>query len=476
MLKIPSSLRRVLEQTPQLQRAYLVGGCVRDHLLGLQPKDYDVEVFGVDYEGLLAALAPLGRVDVVGRSFGVAKLTVDDGRTCDFTLPRRDSKVAQGHRGFEVAFDPGVTPQQAAERRDFTINALMYDQRADQVLDFFGGQADLAARVLRHIGPAFVEDPLRVLRGMQFAGRFRLQAAPETIELCRQIKSTFSELATERVTEEWFKWASQSVEPSLGLRFLQQTEWLDHFAELKALAGVAQDPVWHPEGDVFVHTGHCCDALARLSAWQQSERTTRIALMLATLCHDLGKPQTTQVELKDGRQCIVSPSHDSVGGELAEKFLSRIGVPAAIVARVVPLVVSHMAHLQTHSDRSIRRLAKRLEPSTIEELCLVITADQQGRPPLPADASPQLEELRSRAAALALERAAPQPILLGRHLVELGMKPGREIGAILARAFDVQLDGKFDDLAGAIGWLADDSTLTLPDDVRAAAALKRDPR
>src|SRR5262245_25566263 len=218
--QLPTGLAQILQETPALKRAFLVGGCVRDWRLGQPQKDHDVEVFGCSYEQLASALSRWGRTDLVGRSFGVVKLTTGRGETFDFSIPRKDSKVAPGHKGFEIEFDPDITPQQAAARRDYTINALMFDPRRDEVLDFFGGRQDLQNRVLRQTGPAFVEDPLRVLRGMQFAARFDLQAAPETLQLCRSIQASYQELAAERVREEWFKWAEKSVVPSRGLRFL----------------------------------------------------------------------------------------------------------------------------------------------------------------------------------------------------------------------------------------------------------------
>src|ERR1017187_4642055 len=172
---VPPELERILRQTPKLRQAWLVGGCVRDGLLGCPGKDFDVEVFGIGYETLAQALARWGKVDLVGQSFGVVKLTTGGGHHYDFTIPRRDSKVAAGHKGFAVELDPSITPAQAAARRDFTINSLMFDPRTGEMLDFFGGAADLRGRILRHTSPAFVEDPLRVLRGMQLAARFNLQ-------------------------------------------------------------------------------------------------------------------------------------------------------------------------------------------------------------------------------------------------------------------------------------------------------------
>ena len=450
---VPNELARLLAEVPELSRAFLVGGCVRDALLGLTVKDFDVEVFGVSYERLAKALRQWGRVDYVGQSFGVVKLTTGSGLAYDFSIPRRDRKVAQGHKGFEVEFDADITPQEAASRRDFTLNALMFDPRRGEVLDFFGGQADLRERVLRHTSGAFVEDPLRVLRGMQFASRFNLRAAPETVALCRSIKASFGELAVERVGDEWFKWAAKSAVPSVGLRFLADTEWLEHFPELAALRGTPQDPEWHPEGDVFTHTGHCCDALVKLPQWQAADEASRIAWMLAVLAHDFGKPAATHEALRDGRMRIVSPGHEQGGVEPALKFLERIHAPHAIRDRVPPLVANHLAHMQPVTDRGVRRLAKRLEPETIAGLCVIVTADHNGRPPKPPCVPDGVKALLAKAEELRVQDSAPKPILLGRHLIAAGMKPGKEFKAILHEAFEAQLEGQFGDLAGAQAWL-----------------------
>lgn len=450
---LPADLAAILRDTPELGRAYLVGGCVRDWLLGAARKDFDVEAFGVRFDQLAQALERWGRVDLVGRSFGVVKLTTEDRNTYDFSIPRRDSKMGAGHRGFDVEFDPRLTLEEAAARRDFTINALMYDPREDRLLDFFGGEHDLQAGVLRHTSAAFPEDPLRVLRGMQFAARFELQAAPETIELARSIKHTFGELARERVREEWFKWAEKSAKPSVGLRFLAATEWIEHFPEISNLRGVPQDPEWHPEGDVFTHTCHCCDALVTVPAWQQADSETKIAWMLAVLAHDFGKAVTTTSAVRHGMPRIVSPGHEAAGGPMAEAFLERINAPNRIRERVEPLVVNHMAWFETMTDRAVRRLSKRLEPENISGLLAVMTADSLGRPPLSRGVPSNVLNLAAKAEELNVREAAPEPILLGRHLLDQGLKPGRELGALLNAAYQAQLEGKFEDLDGALEWV-----------------------
>lgn len=453
-LDLPSDLSRLLREVPALNRSYVVGGSVRDALLGREVKDFDVEVFGIDYDELARALRPFGRADLVGRSFGVIKLSLG-ASVHDFSIPRRDSKIGPGHRGFEVKFDPGITPQVAAARRDFTLNALMYDPRRAEILDFFGGQQDLERRVLRHTSPAFEEDPLRVLRGMQFVGRFQLTPAPETIEVCRKMASSFPELAVERVREEWFKWASLSTLPSAGLRFLESTDWIRHLPELDAIRNVPQEPQWHPEGDVFTHTCHGLDALVGLPEWREADEPSRIVWMLAVLTHDFGKAVCTAVVEREGHRRIVSPGHERASGDLARSFLERLRAPNSILDRVLPLVVNHMAHFQEVSERAVRRLARRLAPETVEHLCVVMTADAMGRPPRPPEIPATVRALRQVAMDLQLANEAPKPILLGRHLLALGFEPGREIGRWTDAAFEAQLDGKFSDVEGAYAWLAD---------------------
>lgn len=450
---IPAELTDALRRLPELGRAYLVGGCVRDWLLGVPVKDFDIEVFGVSYAQLATALARCGRVDCVGRSFGVIKLTTRPGEVFDFTLPRRDSKRGPGHRGFEIAVDPDLSLPEAAARRDFTINAMFFDPRRGEVLDFHHGQEDLRQRMLRHTSSAFADDPLRVLRGMQFAGRFGLKAAAETVALSASIRGAFGELACERVRDEWLKWAGDSIRPSAGIRFLEDTGWIDHFPELAALQDVPQDPIWHPEGDVLTHTSLALDALCQLESWRKADRDTRIVCSFAVLTHDFGKPATTQHIVRDGQRRIISPGHELESASLAEAFLARLGIPISIRRRVGPLVLNHMAHLTAPSERHVRRLTRRLHPETLDHLGLVITADYSGRPPLPPGAPASLTELIQQAERMALLQAAPQPILKGRHLLSEGFAAGQNMGVLLSRAYQAQLEGEFSDLPGAMRWL-----------------------
>ncbi|HET9221707.1 MAG TPA: HD domain-containing protein, partial [Roseiflexaceae bacterium] len=428
----------------------IVGGAVRDMLLGHAPKDLDVEVYRLDVEQLAAALAPFGRLDAVGRSFGVLKLRTPAGQEFDFALPRRESKIGAGHRGFLAAPDPTMTPQEAAARRDFTINAMALTPDG-QVLDFFGGQADLRDRVLRHTTNAFAEDPLRVLRGMQFAARFDMLLAPETAALGRALLPEAPTLPIERVWAEWWKWASKSVRPSAGLRALEETGWISLYPELVALIDCPQDPVWHPEGQVGIHNHYVVDAASTIAVRDGLEGEERAVLLFAALCHDLGKPATTSHE-SDGR--IRSPGHDQAGIAPTQSLLRRIGCPHDIAAQVVPLVREHMNHIgMAVTDRAVRRLALRLAPATIEQWGRLVEADHNGRPPLPPG-NPAYE-IVALAQRLGAAEGRPEPILLGRHVIEAGMlRPGPQLGALLRRAYQAQIDGAFATAEEGLEWAA----------------------
>jgi tRNA nucleotidyltransferase (CCA-adding enzyme) len=422
-------------------RAMLVGGCVRDALLGLAATDLDVEVYGIEPAELVELLASYFPVDLVGESFGVVRLREFP---IDVSLPRRESKRGLGHRGFKIESDPRMDPRDAASRRDFTINAIALDPEDGRVFDPFEGAADLKRRVLRHTSDKFSEDPLRVLRGMQFAARFELQPAPETIELCRQIEP--EGLAPERILGEWRKLILQGARPSLGLAFLRDCGWLRHYPELEALIGCEQNPRWHPEGDVWTHTLHCMDEFAAERVGVERED---LVVGFAVLCHDIGKPATT-VRGADGR--ISTKNHGTVGAEMARVFLGRMTDEEKLIDEVVPLVARHLAPLQLFGgkagDAAIRRLA--CEVDRIDRLVRVAYADQRGRPPLRVERFEAGDWLLERARALSIDNQPPKPLLMGRHLIELGLKPGPDIGEVLEACFTRQIEGEFNTLEAGL--------------------------
>lgn len=424
-------------------RALLVGGWVRDALLGIRSKDIDIEVYGLSSDELEALLNKYFRADRVGKAFAVYKLK---GLPIDVSLPRRESKTGTGHKGFTVEGDPEMSFEEAASRRDFTLNAVMWDPLSNEIIDPYNGRKDIEKRQLRHVSDKFSEDPLRVLRGMQFVARFKLKPAAETIALCQNIEP--EGLPKERLFEEWKKLLLRGIDISAGLNFLKDTGWVKYFPELEALIDCKQDAQWHPEGDVWVHTSHCLDAFARNRIDEEWED---LIVGLAVLCHDFGKPLTTIVD-EEGR--IRSPKHETVGLRPAESFLKRLTDEKAIIEEVLPLVETHMrpnALYKTDAgDAAIRRLARLVK--RIDRLLRVVDADMGGRPPLPAD-SEAGEWLKKRAEDLAVKDAAPEPIILGRHLIEQGLKPGTHFGEILREAYEAQLDGAFQDIDGGLAWL-----------------------
>jgi hypothetical protein len=207
----PDAERAVAVITALGGRPLLVGGSVRDRLLGIESKDIDIEVHGpVSWLQLTEALAEHGRVDTVGAAFGVIKF----GRDVDISFPRRDSKTGSGHTGFMIDVDPTMTVEEALSRRDFTMNSMAMDLNTNKLIDPFGGVSDLMQGIIRHTSDAFVEDPLRILRAVQFAARFSMTIAPETAKLCRSIVKSFDQISIERVWIEWEKILTKGKSPT----------------------------------------------------------------------------------------------------------------------------------------------------------------------------------------------------------------------------------------------------------------------
>lgn len=459
-MTLPPELDRIVRDLDAAGfRALVAGGAVRDDLLGLKPKDFDIEVYGVSFDVLVELLVRYGRIDLVGQSFGVVKLTVSGGRIYDFSLPRRDSKIGRAHRDFLATFDPGITPEEAASRRDFTINAMAFDPVSNELLDFFGGREDLQTRVLRATSDAFREDPLRVLRGMQFACRFDLTVDPGTAEQCANIADEYSTLAQERVAEEFMKWAIKSTRPGRIAEYLVTTKWIVHFPEIGNLLGVPQDPEWHPEGDVGIHTMHVVDAAARIADRDELDGDERAVLLFSALTHDFAKAGTTALRERNGVPRWTAHGHEAAGGPLARAFLERIGIKPAIVEQVVPLVENHLAHSSLRNDvtpRTVRRLALRLAPANITQLIRLIEADHSGRPPLPAGLPDSAIRIRDMAAAQAVETKPQRALILGRHVLPyFDNRSGSHIGDITRAAYEAQTDGVFSTEEEALQWLSD---------------------
>jgi tRNA nucleotidyltransferase (CCA-adding enzyme) len=416
-------------------RALVVGGWVRDRLLGLPSKDVDLEVFGVPASDLRALLDDFGRVETVGESFTVYKIG-----DLDVSLPRRESKVGRGHRAFAVEGDPSMSFDEAARRRDFTINAIGWDLLDHEYVDPFHGGDDLERRVLRVVDASrFAEDSLRVLRAVQFTARFELTIAPATRDLCRAIP--LDDLPAERVWGEVEKLLLLPARPSLGLAAALDLGVVERlFPEMAALVGCDQEPAWHPEGDVWVHTLLVVDeAHARI---HDLPRHAQLAVMLGAVCHDLGKPATTAFQ--DGR--IRSLGHEEAGVAPALALLDRLNVHSIdgydVRAQVVGLTAHHLKPGAWHKvrdqvgDGAFRRLAQKVD---LELLARVAAADCRGRPG-DFDCS-AMEWFLERARALGVEHGPPKPLVLGRHLIALGVRPGPRMGEVLRAVYERQLDG-----------------------------------
>jgi tRNA nucleotidyltransferase (CCA-adding enzyme) len=464
MLDLSPALERIVRDLHSAgYRALIAGGAVRDALLGLHPKDIDIEVYGISYDALAEFLKAHGRLDLVGKSFGVVKFRTHntaEGDACDFSVPRRDSKTGPSHRDFLTTFDPSITPQEAAGRRDFTINAMAYDPFTGELLDFFGGRTDLENRILRATSGAFSEDPLRVLRGMQFACRFDLTIDPATADLSRSIANEYSTLAKERVAEEFMKWAKSS--PPLGnpgriADYLADTGWLRHFPEIEKLRGVPQDPEWHPEGDVSIHTMLVLNEAARIADRDGLQDDDRAVLMFAALAHDFAKADTTALRERDGRMRWTAWGHEAAAGPQARQFLTRIGIKNAIVEQVGKLVENHLAHSSIGPEvtpRAVRRLAVRLAPASIAQLIRLIEADASGRRPRPRGLPDSAERIRDMAAAQSVEEKPQAPLILGRHVLPyFDDRPGEHIGEVTRVAYEAQSDGEFSTEEEALAWL-----------------------
>ncbi|MDQ3013304.1 MAG: polynucleotide adenylyltransferase, partial [Acidobacteriota bacterium] len=345
------------------------------------------------------------------------------------------SKTGRGHRGFVVEGDPQMSFTEAARRRDFTINAMMYDPLADdgqgEYIDLYGGLDDLKRGVIRVVDPAtFVEDSLRVLRAMQFAARFEFTIDPATIDLCRSID--LSDLPAERIWAEVEKWLLQSRRPSIGLQAARELGIMEKlWPEVHALAGCPKGPTSHPEGQTFWHTGMVLDEARKLI--DDLRRPKQIAVLLGALCHGLGKPLTGEFL---GRMKLFTFDNYDVRKQ-ALALVEHHAVPRRWGR-------AHQAG-ETITDGMFRRLALKVEPDLLYRVALADCLARVG------DFKPELEEwFLERVRELGIEQSAPQALLLGRHVLALGLLPGKRIGEITRAVYELQLDGKVVTLDDAI--------------------------
>jgi len=423
---------------------------VRDAIRGVyESKDIDIEVYGIaSMDALERVLSAYGAVNAVGKSYGVLKMRLEAWEL-DIALPRVETKTAQGHKGFAVTVDASLDFATAARRRDFGMNAIGYDPKAQQFLDPFGGIDAIARGEIAHIDDVtFVEDPLRVLRAVGFAARFGYTIAPATLMLCRSMvaQGMLEELPIERIEGEYKKILLLSPKPSIAFGYLDAMSALP--IELAQLKNTPQHPLYHPEGDVYVHTMMAIDAFVPLRC---GDARKDFALALAVLCHDMGKATTTR--LIDG--VLRAKGHENEV-QFAIAFLARLTHDKALIEEVLTLVRLHgrpsQLYAQHASDGAVRRLATQV---VIEDLVTVAKADFFGRT-TPAALSGRYEAgewLLERASHLGVRHEGVAPYLKGRHLLAHGMQAGAHFAPILAQAYEAQLEGEIVDEESAIVWL-----------------------
>ena len=417
-------------------RAYFVGGCVRDAILGHEVTDFDIEVFGIDFCALKSLLEKYFDVDETGRSFCVLKI---GGLPIDVSVPRSERKLGDSHRAFEVRQLKTFDVRAAADRRDFTINSIYFDVHDEKLIDEFGGMKDLRHGILRHVSEKFSEDPLRVLRGMQFAGRFELKCDKETLNICCEL--SIENISKERIFSEWEKLILKSKKPSFGLKFLMDSGWLKFFPEIDILRECHQDISQHPEDTVFEHTCLAMDVFAETKIGNPYED---LVLGFATLCHDFGKPYVTT---KD-KYGIHHYGHDEAGILPAKNFLMQINVPRGIIDDVLPLVRYHMLPRTMFQNRGNNSVSDVLHLANnvgrIDRLLRLCYNDCVGRKDFLKNYDSRPDDwLMNISKSLGVFEKKPKQIIQGNDLLSIGLTPSDKFSKIINSCFEAQLDGKF---------------------------------
>jgi tRNA nucleotidyltransferase (CCA-adding enzyme) len=391
-------------------------------------------------EELEDILSSYGSVNLVGKSFGVLKF-VYEGEEYDFSFPRTEEKVAEGHRGFDIMCDGDLSFKEASLRRDFTVNAMGYDIEERVFLDPYGAKDDMKKGLLRHINDeTFKEDPLRVYRAVQFCARFSYTLADETFALSKEMveQGMLEELPKERVYTEFKKLLLKSQKPSIGFKLMRKLGILRYYPELEAIVGVPQSPRWHPEGDVWVHTLMSVDKMVTL---QTGDDKRDLKMMFAILCHDLGKATHTQITPDK----ISAIGHELAGLEPTKSFLYRLTDEHDFIKSILPLVEHHLApsiyHRGKAKNSTIRRLSTKVN---IEELVTVARADFLGRTTEESllGVYKAGDWLLKKAKELDVYNEPPKPLLQGRDLIALGIEPSKKYKILLDSVYKEQIEGK----------------------------------
>ena len=451
MTKEVEKLIREFAETVVLNkgRAFYVGGYVRDSILGVESKDIDIEVHGIGADALRKIVeSHFKDFAEEGEAFGVLRALVD-GVEIDISLPRTDSKVGEGHRGFDVHVDPGMGVEEASRRRDFTINSMLQDVLTGEVVDSFGGRRDLERRVLRVVDDKlFGDDPLRVLRGVQLAARFELEVEAGTLELMKSMVSQMNELSMDRRRDEWRKLFLKAVKPSVGLELARKLGVFDGLAIIDEMKSTEQDEGYHPEGDVWVHTLMVTDEAALICNEKSIEAHDRLHVMLGAFCHDLGKPESTYHDKETGR--IRATGHSDTGIYDVDDVLEFFGlakyrdaVKKYVEYHMHPMWMARDDKPQLRTDGAYRILSRKLKPATMRLLSFVTEADRRGRGPFEDDqiqrSKEVCEQFRVRAEELGVSDSTPPDVVRGNDLLAFDLKPG-PLFSILVEAANILHD------------------------------------
>ena len=442
--------------------AYAVGGYVRDLIRGIPSGDVDILIARHNIEEIVGRIRPHGKVDLVGKSFGIIKFTIK-GKTYDIALPRKDAPHCAGlpgHKDFIISADPQLPIEKDLERRDFRCNSLAMRLSDGALIDPFEGYKDTRARLIRLTNPAtFPEDPLRVLRVARFSSVLGFGVDPAIYEITKNID--LSGLSVERVNDELFKILLFSAKPSVGLEEMFKVGALGQlFPELYRLTLSIQDSVFHPEKDdfghhtVWQHVKLTVDQAKRIADLAELQAGRRLALLLAALYHDVGKPQTAEWEFKKGRMAITNNCHDVESEKTVKKILGRFRIfswNGINLKKIVPVLIkSHhrLSDIWAHRESVTKKAFNRLAVDTEGEIDLLIhldAADRAGRRAGPVKSfDRQARWFLRQFEVWNVSRETIKPLLMGRDLIKLGVAPGPEMGKILKKLYKAQLDNEFE--------------------------------
>lgn len=411
--------------------AFFAGGCVRDKLLGLEPKDYDIATSAVPSEVL--GLFPGS--NEVGAHFGVV-IVKHEGHHTEIATFRTDGSYGDGRRPDSVTFS---TPDEDAHRRDFTINGLFENPETGGIIDHVGGVRDLEAKLIRAIGtPAdrFREDALRLLRAVRFSTTLGFPIEPETLAAISDNAHLLDKISPERIRDEFSKIIT-SPNRRRGLELLVDTGLISHFLpEVLPLIGCDQPPEWHPEGDVYIHTRIMLEMLAP---------DAPLELCLATLLHDIAKPPTRTID-PDGR--IRFNGHDALGAEMAIEILTRLRYPNAVIRDAAHIVSRHMQFMNVQQMRKAKLKRFMSEPTFPQEMELhrVDCASSNGF-------TDNYDFLNEKAAEFASEPLIPPPLVTGKDLIARSLKPGPRFKDILEEIQTEQLENRLTTREEALDYL-----------------------